>query len=179
MALFPILKTERLSIESFDNRRLTERYISWLNDPVVVRFSEQRHKKHTRESCLAFIQSLQDTPHFFCSIMTQEPHPTHIGNVTVMVDSANAVADVALLIGEREAWGKNYGTEVFRSVIDELLHNQKMRKVTAGTMSANVGMIMVMLKSGMNIEAIKPKHVLLEGKPVDLVYASVFADDSQ
>ena len=52
-----ILETERLTLTPFNTERhLTERYVAWLSDPDVVRYSEQRHRTHTLASCRHFAE---------------------------------------------------------------------------------------------------------------------------
>ena len=46
MAESTVIGTTRLQIIPFREEYLTERYVSWLNDPEVVRFSDQRHRQH-------------------------------------------------------------------------------------------------------------------------------------
>jgi hypothetical protein len=63
MARSEIIKTERLLLEPFSEKYLSERYVSWLNDHEIVRYSEQRHRTHTIESCREFMNSFENTPH--------------------------------------------------------------------------------------------------------------------
>lgn len=51
---FPPLDPGPCRVVRFADRHLTERYVGWLNDPAVVRYSEQRHSRHTlwsRRNC--------------------------------------------------------------------------------------------------------------------------------
>ena len=56
-----IIKTERLILEPFSEKYLTQEYVDWLNNPTVVRYSEQRHRKHTIASCIKYMESLKST----------------------------------------------------------------------------------------------------------------------
>ena len=44
------LTTPRLRLDPFQQVDITEPYLSWLNDPEVTRFSNQRFRQHTAES---------------------------------------------------------------------------------------------------------------------------------
>ena len=50
----------------------------------------------------------------------------------------------------------------------------RVRKVEAGTMGCNAGMLRVFEKTGMLIEGRRPGHFLVENEPVDLVMAARF-----
>lgn len=174
MARLPELETPRLRIVPFNEQLLTERYVGWLNDPDVVRYSEQRHRRHDLAGCAAYFRSFENSPHFFSAILLRNDN-LHIGNISVSVDSANRVADISILVGDRDCWGQGLGAEAWQAVQDELLARQGIRKVTAGTMAINHGMLSVMKKCGMEEDGRRKRHFLCEGQEVDMVMAAVYA----
>ncbi len=165
------LTTARLTLEPFDQKFLTEKYVSWLNDPEVVRYSEQRHRKHTMKSCLDFFQSFRGSPNLFWAITLNENQSEHIGNITASVDIPNGVADVGILMGEKKYWGKGYGLEAWNAVMEFLFQKKEIQKITAGAMSTNLGMRSIMKRSGMVDDGVQKGHFLVDGQPVDAVYA--------
>lgn len=176
MAKSPDIKTKRLLITPFSERHLTLRYVGWLNDPEVVRFSEQRHRKHTLESCRAYWQSFEGTPHYFWAIELQKTRE-HIGNINAYVDPSNQLADVGIIIGEKEAWVRGYGFEAFHAVFHFLLHEAGLRKVTAGTLAVNTPMLRIMARMNMREDGRRIKHYLCEGQEVDLVHQALFKEE--
>jgi RimJ/RimL family protein N-acetyltransferase len=174
--LTPLLRGQGVVLEPFEGRHISSRYVAWLNDPAVVRFSEQRHKAHSLESCRAYAASYVGTPNHFWAIIAGSLG--HIGNLSATVDEANRVADLAILIGERECWGKGLGTSAWTAAMQWLLQDGGMRKVTAGTMAANQGMLSIMKKSGMMEEGRRRAQFLHDGASVDLVLVARFADKS-
>jgi RimJ/RimL family protein N-acetyltransferase len=167
---FKTIETGRLRIEKFEERHLAETYVAWLNDPEVVRFSEQRHRTHSLESCRAYFESFSGRDDLFLAIVTGEG--VHIGNITVVVDRNNNTADVAIMIGDRNYWGRGLGQEAFRIVVDTLLQDHGIRKVTAGTMEANAAMLKAFEHAGMEVEARRRGQYLLNGREVDGVHAA-------
>lgn len=168
----PRLRGKRLALQPFKAKHLSAEYVSWLNDPEVVRFSEQRHKKHTLKSCRAYVASFAGTPHHLWAIVSEEFG--HIGNLAATVDPANRVADLAILIGKRECWSQGFGAEAWTVAMQWLLGKGGMRKVTAGTMANNRGMLSVMKKAGMREEGRRRKHFVQDGRAVDLVMVARF-----
>lgn len=171
------IHTERLRIVPFERRHLTERYVGWLNDPVVTRYSEQRHRVHTIESCAAYARSFEGRPDRFLAVETLGQPPRHIGNLTVTVDPPNGLADLSILIGERNEWGRGYGVEAWRAVLEGLIREETMRKVTGGASAANVAMIAIMRKCGMVEDGIRCRHLLIDDVPTDVVYFAAFANE--
>ena len=49
---------DRVSLRLFKETDISDDYISWLNDPEVVKFSNQRFMSYNRETCEAFFNSI-------------------------------------------------------------------------------------------------------------------------
>lgn len=177
MATSPDILTARLRITLFAERHLTEKYIAWLNDKHLMRFSEQRHRTHTQESCRLYLESFSESPNLFWAIEEHVLGLGHIGNMNAYVDENNRIADVGILIGDRRSQHCGYGTEAWKAVCDYLFRGLGMRKVTAGTLAGNSDMLRIMQSSGMEVEGRLRRHYLCEGEEMDLVYAAVFRED--
>lgn len=175
MAATDVLMTARLRLEPFEERHLSDRYVGWLNDPEVVRYSEQRHVRHTLDSCRAFAQSFRDSAHLLWAIHYDAVEPSHVGNIAAYVDGANGVADVTIVLGERRVWGQGVGLEAWAAVCDYLLKRPSIRKVTAGTLANNHAMLSIMRRSGMVEDGRRTAHYVIDGQPVDVVYAALFS----
>ena len=168
------LDTARLRLVPFSPPYLTERYVAWLNDPAVVRYSEQRHRSHSLDSCRNYLNGFEGTANEFWVILRRDGNPAHIGNITAIVDENNGLADVAILVGEKLAWGQGLGTEAWITVCRYLLEERNMRKVTAGTLTSNRGMIGIMQRAGMIEDGRRSRHYLVDGEEVDMVYSALF-----
>jgi RimJ/RimL family protein N-acetyltransferase len=168
------IETARLRIVPFDDEHLTARYVGWLNDPDVVRHSELRHRPQTLEGSGVYRESMQRGGHFFWAVVTKDGR--HIGNMTAIIDRPNRVADLSIMIGEREVWGQGYGSEAWDAACRYLLEGAEMRKVRAGTMAVNQAMRALMRKSEMEPDGVWRRHLLFEGQEVDVVFAALFAE---
>ena len=168
-----IIQSTRLTIRTFNELDVNEKYISWLNDPVITRFSSQRFHYHTHESCKSFLKKFDGSHNDFFLIELTDDNQA-IGTATVYRDINNGLADIGLLIGERRLWGNGYGAEAFNSILQYLLNDTKMRKVTAGTMATNLSMKSILERSGMTLESIRYKHEIYENAPVDILQYCVF-----
>lgn len=172
------LQTARLKLVPFSERHVTNRYVGWLNDPEVVRYSEQRHRRHTINSCRLYLQSHSGNPNYFWAIEALDTALGHIGNIGVTVDRPNRVGDIAIILGERTVWGRGYGVEAWSAVCRYLLSDGGLRKVSAGTMACNKGMLGIIRKVGMVEECRRPRQFLVEGKEIDLVYAAIYRGEN-
>lgn len=172
----PRLETERLRIVPFQERHLTERYVGWLNDPDIVRYSNQRFKEHTLEGCREYMESFGGSTNHFWALEVRE-QDAYIGTMTAYIDEHNGVADIGILIGETDFWGRGFGTEAFGAVARHLLKEGGLRKVTAGTLEVNEGMLGIMDNLGMVDDGRRRRHGLYQGKAVDMVHKALFRED--
>ena len=158
----------------FSEAHITERYISWLNDDEVMRYSEQQHLQHSRESCLNFSRSMAATKNLMLAIEAEEMG--HIGNMCIYYDRNNLKAEVSIMVVKKKAWGRGYGIRAWSIAIDTLLKSECCRKVTAGTMAENHAIMRILKKSGAKIEAVIPRHFLYNGNEISFIIASKYAD---
>lgn len=168
----PVLETPRLVLEPFPDELLTERYVGWLNDPEIVRYSEQRHRTHSLGSCREFIESFAGTPNGLWAIRETARGGRHIGNITTEIDPRSGTGDIRILIGERDAWGTGLGAEAWQAVMAHLFDDLGLVHVTAGTLEDNRGMRKIMEKTGMTETHRKPGPTPIDGQNMDMIYAS-------
>ena len=166
---FQLLKGKRVSLRRFIRSDITSEYISWLNDPTVVRYSNQRFIVHTQNSALKYLNSFEGTNNLFVSVRladTDEP----IGTMTAYISVPHKTADMGILIGNKQFWGRGLGTDAWKTLSECLGRSDQIRKLTAGTLAVNIGMIRIMEACGMLRESVRPKHEIFEGKEHDIVY---------
>ena len=169
---FPECYDDKVRIVEFSERHLTERYVGWLNDPEVVRYSEQRHHEHTLATCIEYFETQKRSPNYFLAIEIIDSNTCHVGNIGVEVDRFNNKADVSILIGEKNVWGTGVASRAWGLVLNVLIQRLGFRLLTAGTMETNIPMIKLMKRSGMTIDAILPNRFVYENKQIGLVAAS-------
>ncbi|MFJ3044287.1 GNAT family N-acetyltransferase [Herbaspirillum chlorophenolicum] len=175
LAMPSVLEGDRVRLQAFGHADITPEYVDWLSDPQVVQYSNQRFVRHTEESCRRYLDSFANTANLFISIRRQADGAA-VGTMTAYVSSRHGTADIGIMVGRRDAWGQGIGLDAWRTLLEWLLRQPGMRKVTAGTMRCNVGMVRVMERSGMEMEAVRVGQELLDGVAHDLLYYARFRD---
>ena len=51
MAPLPEIAGTKVVLRPFEAQDITETYVGWLRDPEVTRFSNQRFREHTLQTC--------------------------------------------------------------------------------------------------------------------------------
>jgi ribosomal-protein-alanine N-acetyltransferase len=167
---------ERVELRFFTEQHINEKYINWLNDPEVVEFSNQRFNKHDEKTSAAFLTSFIGTSnHFFAIHMLDDD--AFVGTMTAYVSIPHETVDIGIMIGERSCWSKGIGSDAWSALMSGLLEGGKVRKVTGGTLRCNIGMVNIMLKSGMKPDGVRHSHELVKGVPQDILYYSKFRDE--
>jgi RimJ/RimL family protein N-acetyltransferase len=169
------LTTKRLRLRPFQTADITATYLGWLNDPSVTRFSNQRFFRHTSESSAAYLDRFEGSSNSFL-LIEQRTDGRPIGTATVYRQVHHGTADIGLMLGERSCWGQGFGLEAWQVLLEALLAEPGLRKITGGTARPNRAMVRIMEQSGMELEAVRTRHELIEGQPVDLLYYARFAE---
>lgn len=171
---FSPLAGERTVLRQFQEDDITSDYVGWLNDPVVVQFSNQRFLAHTPASCERYLASFGGTGNLFLKIERNEDRIC-VGTMTAYHSQQHGTVDVGIMVGRRTEWGRGLGQDAWNTLLAWLLDRDCVRKVTAGTMRCNVAMVRVMERSGMSLEAVRLQQELLDGFPQDLLYFGRFS----
>ena len=145
------------------------RVVEWLNDRDIMMYSEQRHTKHSTESQEIYLEALNPLDRY----MEIHSNGALIGTLSAHVDEFNDVADVGILIGERKARGKGFGTEAWQAFCDHLL-DHGVRKIEAGCMGSNFGMLHIFRNTGMYYEGRRFAHFVVGDDAVDMVMYGKF-----
>lgn len=170
MADAPPLENEYLRLVPFGAQHMTLDYVGWLNDPDVVRYSENRHRRHSFESCQAYVADLAAGPSQLWAIEAMDQDGQHIGNITASHDPNNRLADIGILIGARGCQGRGYGRLAWGAVLTYLETRPDLHKITGGCLAANQAMVRIMQRAGMEPDGIRTAHYMVDGQPTDLVY---------
>lgn len=167
----PTLPTRSLVLRPLT--KATQRQVDWLRDPEVVEFSEQRHRAHTLSTQLRYIQSLQDGSHIWAITVADEDR--HIGNLTAAVDQPNQIAELGILIGDKDYWNRGFGSEAWTAASTWLLGKDDggMRKLEAGCMALNAPM-RCLLSRAWSFEGEKKNHFLCNGQLSGALYYGKF-----
>ena len=162
-------------LRPFEAADLTDTYVDWLNDPQVVRFSNQRFIRHSRASCARYLAGFEGSPNHFFSLRLQSDDRA-IGTMTAYRAPHHGTADVGILVGDTSVWGQGHGQDAWNTLLEWLLHQAGMRKVTAGTLECNHGMRRLADRSGMLLEGVRREQELVDGRPWSILQYARFAD---
>jgi ribosomal-protein-alanine N-acetyltransferase len=173
-----LLRGERIYLREVQLSDVTEQYHRWMNDPDVIRFLESRFHPPSVDNLRETVASYAADPkNLFLAIVTTDTE-RHVGNIKIgPIDAHHGVADVGLIVGEKDCWGKGFATEAIQLVMRHAFGALGLRRLTAGAYATNIGSIRAFEKAGFSREGVRRKHYLCDGSYVDGILLGVLRED--
>lgn len=172
---FPI-EGRLVKIDVFSKENITDAYLGWLNNPVTVRYSNQRFHHHTRQTSLAYLQSFDGSANLLLTISLKSDEK-YVGTMSVYISAAHETADMGIMIGDKTSWGSGVGGDAWATVLSFLLDTVRVRKVTGGALACNKGMVKIMLNSGMKPDGVRVAQELVDRQAQDILHFAKFRCD--
>lgn len=150
----------------------TKKYLAWLNDSDVTKFTNQIFIKHSINSIKKYIQDNNKSKESFLYgiFIFDNKKKIHIGNIKISkIDIYFKTAMISLLIGEKKFWGKNIGTKAVKLII-KLAIQKKLYKLYAGCYAENISSKKVFIKNNFKKEGVQKKQVIYNNNRTDLVW---------
>lgn len=165
----PLIVGNKTFLSTFNLDDITPAHISWLNDRLVTQYSEQRHIQHSYETCFSYLKSFENSNNLFLSIKIKATCAS-IGSLTVYHDIHNQIADMGILIGDKDSWNGGFGFDAWFYTMEFLKTKRTLRKISCGTLESNLPMIKLAEKSGMSYDGKRQKHALHKGKALNILF---------
>lgn len=165
---FKINIDEKFFLKILKKSDVSEKYVSWLNDYEVTRFTEQKYYKHNFKSVLNFVQEkyISEKEFLFGIYFNNQ----HIGNIKLgPIKWEHKSAEISFFIGEKRFWGKGIAKKCIKKIIDFGVDELSLRKINAGYYQTNLASNKVLKKCGFKIEGIRKSDLIFENQRIDLV----------
>ena len=167
-----LCETERTILKRFDQDCISETYLSWFMDSGVCKHTSHGLSEYTKGQAEDFVEESNRKGDVVCAINCDGKH---IGNAALQdINNINRNAEFAIIIGEKDYWGKGYGTEVAKALFNYGFNKLNLYKIWLGTTETNKGMITIAQKLSMFQEGVFKRHVFLGGKYVDVIRYGIF-----
>jgi RimJ/RimL family protein N-acetyltransferase len=163
-----VLDGQRIYLRPVGLDDVNAAYLRWMTDPAVNRFLESRFTEHSLDSLRQFVAEMQrdDCNTFFAIVLKDGDR--HIGNIKLgPINERHRLADIGILIGEQDCWGKGLATEAIRLLVRYAFDTLNLHKVTAGSYAPNAASIKAFERAGFVREGLRKSHCLLDGAYVD------------
>ena len=109
-----------LKLKKLDLKDVNKRYLKWMNDPEVLKFTEQRFKKHSLSDIRKFVREKNNskTEYLFGIFIGQKSFLIHVGNIKLgPIDKIHKSAELSYIIGDKNFWRKGIGTRAVNLLV--------------------------------------------------------------
>ena len=140
------------------------------SDPIQL-WSEKKLKEFVEKDMEKHSQA------FRFSVRTLEEDKL-IGSVSLWVNSwTHSEAWVGIVIGERDYWGKGYGTDAMRLIVQYGFIEANLRRISLALHSYNPRALKSYEKVGFKMEGTMRGEVLREGRRTDTFFMGILREE--
>jgi RimJ/RimL family protein N-acetyltransferase len=153
-------------------------FVRWFNDPDVRYWlSMSDAPELTQESEQEWYEEMRDDPvRVVWCIETREGRP--IGNLGLQaIDEAQGRATLGISIGEKEQWGRGYGSDAIREALRYGFDEMGLRRVDLQVDEDNLRGLRCYEKCGFVREGLLRAHRIRKGQPVNAVVMSILREE--
>ena len=174
----PFLIGTHVYLRPLEFEDLNERYLSWLNDPVVNRYLESGIFPSTKEDLEKFFRQVTGTrDHVILAIMEKETDQ-HIGNVKLgPINWVHRKATFGILIGDKQFWNTGIGTEVTQLAVEYAFFRLNLRRIDLGVYAEHEVAVRSYEKVGFRIEGRFREDLFHEGQYKDRLWMGLLSSE--
>src|SRR5687768_8774583 len=112
-----LLRGRHVTLQPFTEADIGPDYLGWLNDRELMKFSNQRFRTHSADSCRAYVAGFPGSGNLFIAIRHEG---RLVGTMSVYRSAAHGTADIGLMIGSGGG-GRGWGRDAWATMLDYLL----------------------------------------------------------
>ncbi len=140
----------KIKFSKINKLKISKKWIAWLNDPKVRRYSTQKIKYNFSKQKIFLRNKLKDKSSIIFAVFVDSEH---IGNLEITrINRFHKHCEIMYLIGEKKYWNQGLGTIIVEFGVNYARKNLKLKKIIAGTFSDNFSSIKVLKKNNFKIE---------------------------
>jgi RimJ/RimL family protein N-acetyltransferase len=168
-----IYSTDRLYVRSFVKADIEGNYKNWWDDFEITKYNSHGLFPYTETQMNQFLDGLESSENIIWAVVvkpSETKEEIHIGNISLQnINWINRSAEFAVIIGEREFWGKGYTTEAAYLLFWHGFNRLNLNRIYTGTASTNIGMQKVAEKLGMKKEGEFREGMFLNGAYTNII----------
>ncbi len=170
----PFLIGEHLYLRGLEREDLTGDYFQWLNDPEVTRHLESGRFPNTPAAVEDYYQAKANSSSdaMFMIVLKERDRP--IGTIKLgAINWLHRYAEYGVMLGAKDVWGRGYGTEAGRLLLDYGFRRLNLRKVILGVVAAHEAAVRSYQRLGFREEGRLTDLLYIDGRYWDKLLMGV------
>ncbi|MBN1872267.1 MAG: GNAT family N-acetyltransferase [Candidatus Omnitrophica bacterium] len=165
----PFLIGKKIYLRGIEEGDLSKEYFQWFNDIEICRHNSHATFPNSEKKMRDYFNDVQSGSHAVVFAIVEKRSNIHTGNISLQkIDWISRNAEIAFIM-DKKFWGKGYGYEAGKLVIDYAFERLNLVRVYCGTSSKNIGMQKLAVKLGMNKEGVRKKAMYKLGEYSDII----------
>ena len=145
-------------------------YLEWFNDPEVCAANGHHYFPFTEQEARDYVEQAARGHGELILAIAQVPDHRHVGNVALKrIDPISRSAEFTIVIGDKRAWGKGYGKEVGKLMLDHAFGELNLERVYCGTFETNTAMQKLAAYLGMKEEGRRRRAAFKDNRFLDVI----------
>ena len=152
-------------------------YFQWFNDQEICKYNSHAIFPNTQEKMLEYLKQIQLDNKQIVLAIADKNSSAHIGNISLLgINWIYRSAEFAIILGEKDFWGKGIGVEAGSLLIKHAKNNLNLRRIYCGTHQDNLAMQKLAGKLGMQLEGRRKEAIFKNGIYSDILEYGVVLD---
>jgi RimJ/RimL family protein N-acetyltransferase len=153
-----------------------ENRVRWFNDPDV-RKTLIISERYEVEKTIRWFEKIQaDDGRVEFAIETLQEKPVGVVGLA-SIDSIHRTAEIYIVIGEKDFWGKGVMIEAESLLIDWAFNSLGIEKIWAQTRPDNIASLITMKKMGFQIEGTLRNEKIVNGQRTTVLHLGLLRED--
>lgn len=172
----PFLSDALISLRPLSLADVEGPYPTWLNDPEVCEHNSHHVFPYSVSEARAYVERVSRDEHNLVLAIIAHDSGKHIGNISLQqIDPIARSAEYAILIGDRDYWGKGVAYAASRLLITHGFTALNLHRIYCGTSDKNIAMQKLAAKLGFIEEGRRREAHFKRGTYADLIEYGLLA----
>tara|TARA_B110001454_G_C12623126_1_gene393677 strand:- start:329 stop:871 length:543 start_codon:yes stop_codon:yes gene_type:complete len=176
-------KENNIILKELKEKDVSTKYVNWLNDPQIVKFTQQSGKTANYKNVIKYVKEKQKSKYeFFYGIFIKEKkignnklNIVHVGNIKIgPINYLHEHAAISYLVGEKKFWRKGIASIAIKMVVKIAKKRFSLKKILSYVHEKNIASTKVLFNNNFILEAKLKRKIKYKNKRVDELIFSKF-----
>ncbi|WP_078596092.1 GNAT family N-acetyltransferase [Evansella clarkii] len=176
--MIDLLNSKNIRLRKMENEDI-EKYHQWRNDLEVMETTSPVLDVYSLDETRNFVTNVilnASSSRSYIIELKEEKVPIGVTSL-INIDTKNRNAECIIDIGEKEYWGKGYGTEAFKLLIDYAFLELNLHRLSLRVFSLNEKAVHIYTKLGFVKEGVIRESLYRHGQWHDIINMGILKED--
>jgi RimJ/RimL family protein N-acetyltransferase len=164
------MNLNKIKLVELTAKHYSDRYLQWMNDPDITKFTEQKYIKHKKKDIINYIkEKKRSDTEFLYGIFYEKK--IHLGNIKIgPINKMHLTAPISYFLGETKYRNQGIISAAIKKIIKLAKYKFKLKKLYAGFYKENIGSKKVLKKNNFKFEGKFKAQLKIRKKRTDHIF---------